>query len=473
MASSPAEVADPVRRPAAAAAPAAPAPRQRLSAPELMTLVRARLARRAGERMVLMVVALNRSDRLSALAGEPDPRNALAEIGRRVESMLRSADRYAFASHDEVWVMLPDLPTESLAELAGRTLVDSLSRPVHGSLPDGGTTVSQLHPVAGAAWCQGGSHDALALLSLAHAATIEAGRNDARVALRHLEGADTLINRTALERDLRAALQANALEVFFQPQVDLRSGLCASAEALVRWQRDGTWVNPALIASICEERGMMGALTQYVLNSALRSVLQWDGDGLRLDVSVNLSAVTLEDSTFPHLVAHALQTWSVGGDRVTLELTEGAIVRHEGVAQAFMRQVRDLGCRLAIDDFGTGYSSFQYLRRYPLSELKIDQTFVRGLASDRGDRQIVRALVDLAHTFGLRALAEGVEGTEVATALSALGCDAAQGYLYAPAMPAARFGDWVRTFNAAGAQAAGAATEAPAADPSAAPPAGR
>src|SRR5690606_5557837 len=153
-------------------------------------------------------------------------------------------------------------------------------------------------------------------------------------------------------------------------------------------------VEPSLIASICEERGMIGQLTQFVLNTSLRYQQFWSSRGIDISVSLNLSAVSLSDASFPDLVGQALSTWGVPGERLTLELTESAIVQNEASAVAFMSRIKALGCKLAIDDFGTGYSSFSYLRQFPLDELKIDQSFVRNMVTDRGDAQIVRALVD-------------------------------------------------------------------------------
>jgi EAL domain-containing protein (putative c-di-GMP-specific phosphodiesterase class I) len=146
-------------------------------------------------------------------------------------------------------------------------------------------------------------------------------------------------------------------------------------------------------------------------------------------------------------VGHALDTWSIAASRLTLELTETAVVRHEQSAMKFMKEIRERGCGLALDDFGTGYSSFNYLRQFPLTELKIDQSFVRNLADDASDQRIVNALVDLAHTFGMHALAEGVEDERSAQSLRTLGCDLAQGYFFARPMPHGEFTAWWREFN--------------------------
>ena len=409
-------------------------------------------------RGVLLQVNLNRSDRLSALAQEPRARLAIAEAMRRVESILRPSDRYALASMDEIWVMLVDLPGAALAELASRTLRDSLTRQTHIETDDGPAIV-QMRPAIGGAWRHpDAGQDPMAVLAAAADACQRAEQLEERILILPAQSDVELVDRGMLERELRLALHANELDVHFQPQVALASGRCTGAEALVRWTRhDGTTVSPALIASICDERGLMTQLTQFVLNTALRNLMTWSAQGIDAHVSINLSAVTLADPAFPTLVGHALSTWGIPAERLTLELTESAVVKHERSALQFMREIRDHGCGLALDDFGTGYSSFAYLRQFPLTELKIDQSFVRNLHTDASDRRTVNALIDLAHTFDMQALAEGVEDAPTARMLHELGCDLAQGYHYGRAMTASDFASWWRGFSAVPAETESAA----------------
>ncbi len=265
---------------------------------------------------------------------------------------------------------------------------------------------------------------------------------DTSTIVQKAENTTSAIERNALERDLRIAIHGNEMEAYFQPQINVSDGRCISAEALIRWKRDGQFVSPALIASICEERGLMNHLTQFVLNSSLRQLILWKQKKLDIRMSINLSAVTMTDDVFPDVVGQALATWGIPGEKLTLELTESPIVQNETSAIAFMRKLKKYGCRLAIDDFGTGYSSFAYLRKFPLDELKIDQSFVRNCSSDPADLRIVKTLVDLAHGFGLKALAEGVEDAQTLATLKEAGCDEVQGYYYAKAMPSKEFLQW-------------------------------
>jgi len=427
---------------------------QRVTPPALLAALTAGSGGGATERTALLVVSLHRSDRLNALAQDPSNQYVLAEIARRVQSMLRPADRYAFVANDELWLLLAGLPDGSLAELAGRTLRDTLQRPIRVARPEGGHAFVMVRPVVGGAWTSLRKlADPMSMVGAASQACVKARSQETRVLISRLDDDTARVRRDELEREIRAALHANALDVHFQPQIDLASGRCVALEALIRWNRtDGTSVSPSLIASVCEERGMMGALTQFVLNSALRNQRLWAGQGLDLAVSINLSPTILADAAFPILVSHALSTWNVPGDRLTLELTESAIAQNEQSAIDFMKQLRELGCHLSMDDFGTGYSSIEWFRKLPLNELKIDRSFVRELEGAEREPAdgTVRALIDLAHAFRLRALAEAVESPQVAEMLAAAGCDRAQGYAFSPALPAASVADWCRRHEEAG-----------------------
>ncbi|MCD6672883.1 MAG: EAL domain-containing protein [Burkholderiaceae bacterium] len=402
-----------------------------------------------GARTVVLVVALNRSDRIDALARAAHDRPVLDEIGRRMESVLRPADRYAFASREEAWVLLPGLASEALAELASHSLLQTLSAPVKLAAQ---AQPIRLRPSIGGAWAPPGSNPGAGkLIAVASEAAAQSlGREDHVRILRVNDDHDSGLRRHEIERDLHEALGRNELEVHFQPQIDLRSGRCRSAEALIRWRRaDGRAVAAGTIASIAEERGLIAELTRFTMNTTLRHMAQWKAGGLDLSVAINLSAITFGDATLPELVAQSLQIWGVDARRLTLELTESTLIRNEHAAIELAGELRALGCRLSIDDFGTGYSSLSYLPRFPLDELKIDRSFVQTIAAGRNDHRIVRALVELAHAFELDTVAEGVENAFVETRLRELGCDFAQGFHLSPALPPDDFVEWCTNRNAA------------------------
>lgn len=433
------------RLPPPSASPAADAPRLRPAA-----LLQRALASRAGDsNRALLVVSLNRSDRLPALAQQDRARHVLGEVARRVEAILRPADCYAVASIDEIWLLLGNVTTRAVAELAGRTLRESLSRPCVGPLEGTMQTLGQLRAAIGGVWFDADSApDAIALLAAATENCRQALAAEDQVHVTVPGALRQEHDHARLAVELGEALRTNALDVYFQPQVALASGRCVSAEALVRWNRaDGRPVDPGLISRVAEERGLVGQLTQFVLNNALRLQAMWAAQGIELGVSINLSSATLSEESYPLYVEQALQTWGVEPRHLTLELTESLIVKSEHAARDFFDSVRAIGCRLALDDFGIGYSSFDYLRKFPVDELKIDQSFVRDAAGGRNDLRIAKSLIEVARTFELQTVAEGIESAEAAHALGAAGCDLGQGYLWSRPLPPDEFDQWHRSFN--------------------------
>jgi len=418
----------------------------RLEPAELLKLLGERLARTDGARTALLAIELSPSDRSLAIGRSRAERAVLAEVGRRVEAILRAADRYAFASREELWVLLADLPSESLAELAGRTLLERLRRPIAAPPPADAASSIRLQPSVGIAWSAAtGNIDALSVLAVATgAAAAHRGHGDQRIQVRRVRATrDNAPVQRKVEQELARALDGNELEVHFQPQIDLRSGQCRSAEALIRWRHpDGGMANPEAIVAICEKRDLILQLTRFTLNTTLRQMSGWDTLGLGISVAVNLSAVTLAEPSLPLMVSQALDTWDIPAARLTLELTESALIRNQQVARETMKQLKRLGCRLSIDDFGTGYSPYTYLRQFAFDELKIDQSFVRRMSADGTDLRIVQSLVDLAHTFGMHAVAEGVEDEASERALRALGCDLAQGWFVSAARAPDDFATW-------------------------------
>jgi EAL domain-containing protein (putative c-di-GMP-specific phosphodiesterase class I) len=186
----------------------------------------------------------------------------------------------------------------------------------------------------------------------------------------------------------------------------------------------------------------MDGLTRLVLNTAMRYAANFDRQGARLDVAVNLSPSMMADGALPDRVAQALATWDLPAGRLVLEVTENSIIRDGEATLGVMRRLDALGTRLSIDDFGTGHSSFARLRDMPLAELKIDRLFVANMTTRREDLQIVRSVIDLAHNFDLRAVAEGVEDGATLAMLQGMGCDAVQGYYCARPMSAEELMQW-------------------------------
>jgi EAL domain-containing protein (putative c-di-GMP-specific phosphodiesterase class I) len=409
----------------------------------------AALAARDGMRPALLAVGLARDDRMRALARREDTFAVLASLLDRVEQALRPDDRYAVVAVDELWVAIAEAPSEAIVRLASTALRDAIDGHYDGRLDDGTPQRVGVQVTIGAAWADRPISSAETLSNAAGRALVDArGAEDRIVVVR--ASSDQRVVRTQLAARIRAALEANEIEMWYQPQVRLADRSCPSLEALVRWPQPpgAAPVNPATLVSICEETGMIGELTRLNLNAVLRTQMIWSQQGLEPMVAINLSALTLSDASFPTQVAQACDTWGVPPHRLMFELTEGSIARNERHTLDFMHRLRDLGCELSIDDFGTGYSSFAYLRHFPVHELKIDRAFVRNLATDEADRRITKVLVEMAHMFGLRALAEGAEDAETVRVLEALGCDFVQGWYFAKAMPGGEVPGWISALQA-------------------------
>ncbi len=247
--------------------------------------------------------------------------------------------------------------------------------------------------------------------------------------------------QATLDLELRRAIDRNEFVLFYQPQIDLSDGRLIGAEALLRWRRPGIGiVSPGTFLARAEENRLIIPINEWVLTEACREARSWQPQGKPpLRVSINLSPVQFRKRTVPLLVAKALADSGLDPVALDLELTEGIVMRDLDSVAADLQQLLDLGVSISIDDFGTGYSSLNYIKRLPLTRLKIDQSFVRGLSNDPNDAAIIRAIITLGHSLDLSVLAEGIETPEQLKRLREEGCDEAQGYYIGRPMPAADF----------------------------------
>jgi EAL domain-containing protein (putative c-di-GMP-specific phosphodiesterase class I) len=250
--------------------------------------------------------------------------------------------------------------------------------------------------------------------------------------------------RMAIENDLRVALERNEMLVYFQPRVDCRSGKLIGAEALVRWQHPTLGlVSPARFIPVAEETGQIVQIGRWVLSEACRQQSDWIKKGYsNIVISVNISALQLRDPELLNHIGQALSDHQINPTLIELELTESLLMEHLASTIELLHAIKALGLSISIDDFGTGYSSLNYLHRFPIDKLKIDQSFVKNMLEDANNLAITKAIIGLGHTLGLRVVAEGVERVEERLMLSAAGCDELQGYLFGKPMPADEFEGW-------------------------------
>ena len=246
--------------------------------------------------------------------------------------------------------------------------------------------------------------------------------------------------RFSIETELRRALEKDELKLFYQPLINLKSGKVSGFEALARWTHaDRGEISPTEFIPVAEESGLILTLGRWAMDKAAQTLAGWDhetGEKLPLYVAVNLSAIQVARDNIAEVVASALRSSGLIGDRLTLELTESSIVQDPGRAQRVFEALKALDATVALDDFGTGYSSLAYLQRLPIDVLKIDRSFVSGMMVDPDSVAIVRAVLSLAEALGMSTTAEGIETVELATTLAALGCASGQGYYFAKPLEA-------------------------------------
>jgi len=254
--------------------------------------------------------------------------------------------------------------------------------------------------------------------------------------------------RLTLMSDLRHAIERNGLELFYQAKVSISTGKLYGAEALLRWNHPKYgFISPEEFVPMAERTRMIKQLTTWVLKQTFRDCAAWHKQGIDLKISVNLSTKDLQDPELPDLIAGIAASAAIKPEWIMLEITEGSVMNDPESALGIIERLHGMGYQFSIDDFGTGYSSLAYLKKMPLTELKIDKSFVMDIMTSDNDAVIVKATINLAHTLGLQVTAEGVESEEIMTILKEYGCDIAQGYFLNKPLPVKDFNQWMSSSN--------------------------
>jgi diguanylate cyclase len=348
----------------------------------------------------------------------------LKQLGPRLRSSLRASDVLIRIGGDELGALLVDSDPAYAAGLA-RRITWLLEQPFILN----GVSVS-ISASIGIAAAPADAIDSVGLMRCADVAMYRAKLTHQSYEV-YTPSIDDGSNRLALVEELRAAVEGEHLVVHYQPQVDLRNGDTIAAEALVRWQHPRLGLIPPLdFLPLAEEAGLMGPLTRLVLQQALAQYAIWRAAGRRLAMSVNVSSSTLLDPGFIDMVRDALLRHRVPAPALILEITETTIIRDFTACKSVIEDLRSLGLGVSIDDFGSGFTSLAYLGSLPITELKLDRSFIGGLSSHgrEQDVKLVRATIELGHALGLLVVAEGIETLATLELLALLGCDRAQGY---------------------------------------------
>jgi diguanylate cyclase (GGDEF)-like protein len=359
----------------------------------------------------------------------------LKQLGPRLLSSLRASDVLVRIGGDELGAVLVDSDPNYAAGLA-RRLTALLEQPFILN----GVSV-RISASIGIAVAPADAGDSIALMRCADVAMYRAKLAHQSYEV-YTPSIDDGGNRLALVEELRAAVEGARLVLHYQPQVDLRNGEMVAAEALVRWPHERLGLIPPLeFLPLAEEAGLMGPLTQLVLEQALAQCAVWRAAGLRIAMSVNVSSSNLLDAGFIEMVRASLRRHRVPAASLILEITETTIIRDFAACKTAIDELRSLGVGVSIDDFGSGFTSLAYLGSLPITELKLDRTFIGGLSSTgrEQDMKLVRATVELGHALGLLVVAEGIETLATLELLALLGCDRAQGYFTGRPVPAPEF----------------------------------
>lgn len=366
----------------------------------------------------------------------------LKGVAQRLRSCLREGDTVARLGGDEFMVVLPAIAHAEDAARVGQRILDALSVPFNfegHELHIGVSIGIALYPNDG--------KSAEALLKNADIAMYRAkeqGRNNYQFYTPALN--DMAFERLTLENSLRRALERREFVVHYQPQVSLNTGQIVGMEALVRWRHPELGlVAPMKFIPVAEETGLIVPIGEWVLQMACAQNKAWQEAGFPpLRVTVNLSARFFRRKDLMETVARILKETGLDPDYLELELTEGTTMENAEATIRTLHELKEMGVHLSIDDFGTGYSSLSYLKRFPLATLKIDRLFVQDITTSSDGAVITLAIIAMAHSLGLKVIAEGVETEEQLAFLRAHRCDEMQGYLFSRPIPAEAFTQLLR-----------------------------
>jgi diguanylate cyclase (GGDEF)-like protein/PAS domain S-box-containing protein len=391
-----------------------------------------RVASRERQMLALLMMDLDRFKEVNDTFGHHSGDALLREVAARLRGELRGSDTVARLGGDEFAVLLTQVDDPDGAVITARKLLRMLERAfvVEGEHVHVGASLGiAMYPSHGA--------DADLLMRHADVAMYVAKRAGSGYAVYQAETDQHSPGRLSMIADLRQAIDRGQLELHYQPEVDVRTGAVAGVEALVRWRHpvEGLLM-PDQFIGLAEHTGIIRPLGLWVLAAAVEQVAVWQDEGRAIPVSVNLSMRNLHDPVLVDTVADLLQAHATDPSLLKFEITESTLMADPELALRVVRQLTAIGLSLAIDDFGTGYSSLAYLRRLPVTELKIDRSFVLDLVSEENARVIVRSAIDLGHNLGLKVVAEGVEDEAILAIVRAAGCDLVQGNLLCPAVPA-------------------------------------
>jgi diguanylate cyclase (GGDEF)-like protein len=397
----------------------------------------------SGTPIAVAFIDLDRFKEVNDTLGHHSGDAVLVEVASRLRRSAREGDLIARLGGDEFGLLLPGVDRR-----AARNVLDRIRGALIAEIEIDGVPVSAEASIGTALFPE----DATEMSELMQCADIamyaskdaQAGVVEYSLELQHHSRA-----RLALVSQLRRAIESDELVLHYQPKIELRTGEVRSVEALIRWAHPTLGLlPPSEFLQIAESTGLIGPLTDWVIDNALQQIARWRDDSLPLAVAINVSARDLCDQTLPDRIFARLDALRIEHGLLQVEITETAVVSDPPRAVATLQRLREGRVRVSLDDFGQGYSSLAHLARLPLDELKIDRSFIANMTTNPNERAIVRAVIELGHHLGLEVVAEGIDSVDLLEALSAWGCDAVQGYALTVPLPAADVAGWIRARNA-------------------------
>ncbi|MBS4097048.1 MAG: EAL domain-containing protein [Sulfuricella sp.] len=393
---------------------------------------------RHDEKLAVLLIDLDHFKNINDSLGHPAGDELLAKVAERIQRRLRGEDTMARLGGDEFVVLMEWVADSQEVAVLARDILTALTLPFPMSSGHqvyvGGSIGIVLYP--------DDAKTAVDLIRNVETAMYQAkgnGRNQFSFYTRNMN-ADALA-RLDLEAALRGAIERDELVLHYQPKVDLRSGRINGAEALIRWQRQNIGlISPLQFIPLAEKSDLIIAIGSWVIQAACRQIRNWCDAGQRdIKIAVNVSARQFHSGNLEYVISQALDKYGLEPGHLELELTESMLMEHPDETVQMLQRLKQIGIKISLDDFGTGYSSLAYLSRFPIDTLKIDQSFVKNLLTEKTSATIAASIIGLAHSMELDVVAEGVETPEQLNYLRSNGCDVMQGFYFSKPLPAAEF----------------------------------
>jgi EAL domain-containing protein (putative c-di-GMP-specific phosphodiesterase class I)/GGDEF domain-containing protein len=390
----------------------------------------------SGQRLALVGVQLKKYYLQHAIHGARASEILVAQAIAALEQFFNLQVIIHRIAPDTLAVIVTDVPVPELLLITAKNIVTKLASEEDG-VPIDASVVIALYPDHG--------QDAASLSSEMHFSLSRNERKSISYSVLDKPLTPKFVGQRETRERLEAAIANHEMVLYYQPKIDLQSLKPVSCEALLRWQQeDGTIVGPMEFISITEATGEIHRLSELIIHTAMREIAELPYAG---SVAVNVSASSIYDPAFVSSLQSALAIWGLPPESFILELTESVLMSDPQLSFSQLSEIRELGIKISIDDFGTGFSSLAYFKSIPADELKIDQSFVIGMKNSQDDEKIVSLIIELAHRFGMRVVAEGIESRSVLAQLRDMGCDIGQGFYLAKPMNLSDYRQWLRRFH--------------------------